>query len=88
MIDCKKPDVPIGGELIGDKFTVNAEISYKCKPGHKMIGGNEFRRCTHDAKWDGSMPECKCEWRASAITIRLPLIARNHALMEQPQWMN
>lgn len=61
VIDCSKPEVPTGAELIGDRFTVGSEVKYKCKPGHKMTSGSERRKCQQDGKWDGSVPDCKCK---------------------------
>lgn len=61
VIDCLKPEVPTGAELIGDRFTIGSEVKYKCKPGHKMMSGSEKRKCQQDGKWDGSVPDCKCK---------------------------
>lgn len=68
MIDCGKPDVPDGAELLpnasnnGDNlFTVGSEIRIKCKAGHKRTNGSEKVSCASTGKWDAAFPECKCE---------------------------
>lgn len=60
LIDCGRPEVPNGVEIVsGDKYTVGSEIKFKCKAGHKAVGGKEKHKCNHEAKWDGEPLECK-----------------------------
>ncbi|ODM90554.1 CUB and sushi domain-containing protein 1 [Orchesella cincta] len=59
IIVCDEPEVPHGSFVTGYDFTVGSEIQYHCEEGHKMIGGNEIRRCTHLGEWSGAPPECK-----------------------------
>lgn len=59
LIDCGKPDIPAEAEVIGEQFTINSVIEYKCKPGHKMISGDRRRKCQSDGKWDGNIVDCK-----------------------------
>lgn len=61
MITCGKPEVPSGSELIGDRFTVNSLVQFKCKAGHKMTEGDGNLVCSLSGQWEGMPTVCKCK---------------------------
>ena len=71
VINCGKPEIPTGSELIGDRFTVNSLVQFKCKPGHKMIDGDGTLVCSSKAEWQGIQPVCKCKYYLFYKTFKL-----------------
>lgn len=61
MIDCGKPNITNGLEFSGDKYTVDSEVKFNCKPGFKMMSGDEKRKCKSDGNWNGKEVVCKCK---------------------------
>ena len=81
VINCGKPEVPAGSELIGDRFTVNSLVQFKCKAGHKRVEGEGTLVCSSSGQWDGVATVCKCKCRnfwistISAIWRRFEVIS-------------
>ncbi|RWS28807.1 CUB and sushi domain-containing protein 3-like protein [Leptotrombidium deliense] len=73
LINCGKPEIPFGSELIGDKFTIGSEITVKCKPGYKMMSGHSKHKCNNDGKWESEMPVCKC----NLLTMKFNVLHEN-----------
>ncbi|XP_072912857.1 CUB and sushi domain-containing protein 1-like [Hemitrygon akajei] len=56
-ISCGQPEVPVNGQLFGDKFTFGSIVRYTCG-GSRTIIGNDTRVCQEDGHWSGSLPHC------------------------------
>ncbi|XP_072107222.1 CUB and sushi domain-containing protein 1a [Mobula birostris] len=56
-ISCGQPEIPVNGQLFGDKFTFGSIVRYTCG-GSRMIIGNDTRVCQEGGHWSGSLPHC------------------------------
>lgn len=67
-VDCGAPDHPFNGNAVFTSTSYNSVVSYECKYGYLLSGGEPTRRCGTDGKWSGATPKCqgKCERKKTA----------------------
>ena len=56
-VSCGKPGLPEHGVKYGSVYTYPSRISFKCIPGHFLVGSDKIQ-CLATGKWSQPIPEC------------------------------
>ena len=56
-IVCARPKEVENGLLIGSNFSYGSKITYGCRSGYELVGGDE-RKCLLNSTWSGVEPSC------------------------------
>ena len=55
---CGDPGVPSNGRRIGDSFSVQSVIFFRCFDDYDLVG-SKYRECRADGTWSGTQPTCR-----------------------------
>ncbi|XP_078449693.1 CUB and sushi domain-containing protein 3 isoform X2 [Lampetra fluviatilis] len=54
---CLDPGIPVNGQRMGNDFSIQATVTYSCRPGYALSHTNPLR-CEANRRWNHPLPAC------------------------------
>ena len=67
-IKCPTPELPLTATYEVTAMTYMSQVTYSCRPGYVMAGGDKVRTCEENGRWSGTAPTCESEWKETELS--------------------